>query len=73
MESRRFTERPGDFARVLSRLTEGLALDSDSSTVIGGCIRRLESAYQPFWDAMKAYLEHQGLTDARAFRDGVAV
>ena len=31
MEGRRFVERLGDFTRALSRLAEGLALDSDSS------------------------------------------
>ena len=42
MESRRFKERLGDFDRALSRLTEGLALDSDSSIVVDGCIKRFE-------------------------------
>jgi len=69
MESRRFKERLGDFDRALSRLTEGLTLDSDSSIVIDGCIQRFEFSYELSWNTMKAYLEYQGLLDPRTPRD----
>jgi len=69
MESRRFKERLGDFDRALSRLTEGLALDSDSSIVVDGCIQRFEFTYELSWNTMKAYLEYQGLPDLGTPRD----
>lgn len=69
MKGRRFMEKFGDFARALSRLAEGLALDSDSSIVVDGCIQRFEFTYELSWNAMKAYLEYQGLPDARTPRD----
>lgn len=69
MESRRFKERLGDFDQTLSRLAEGLALDSDSSIVVDGCIQRFEFTYELSWNTMKAYLEYQGLPDLRTPRD----
>lgn len=69
MESRRFKERLGDFDQTLSRLAEGLALDSDSSIVVDGCIQRFEFTYELSWNTMKAYLEYQGLPDLGTPRD----
>ncbi|MCR4425250.1 MAG: nucleotidyltransferase substrate binding protein [Firmicutes bacterium] len=68
-ENQRFMERLEDFARALSRLAEGLAMDSDSSIIVDGCIRRFEFTYELGWNASKAYLEYGGALNPRTPRE----
>lgn len=68
MKEARLIEKLSDYKNALNRLDESIKLDIYNSIVIDGVIQRFEFTFELSWKLMKAYLEYEGIEDAKSPR-----